>query len=131
MRRVALVLLAAGIAIFMPLYAVAPLLLPPIFGAKWPLVAEAVRALTPFIIVAFMASPCSRLLAAVNRPTLKVWSDALRLIGMPIVIYASHAAGKSFIEALQYLGWFLAVAYAFYFALTYFAVLGATTHREP
>lgn len=131
LRKVAVALLATGIAIYLPLYVFAPLLLPPLFGANWPLVSDAARALTPFIVASVVASPCSRLLIAVNRPTFKVLSDVLRLIGVPVVIYASYEMGKSFIEALQYLGWFLAVAYAFYFALTYAAVVTTETRSPP
>jgi O-antigen/teichoic acid export membrane protein len=121
-RKSALVLLGLGLAIFAPVYIVAPYVLPPFLGAKWPHVVDAVRALTPFAVVAFVASPCSRLLASINRPTIKVVSDVVRLTGVPSTLYWSHSAGADFVQAMWNLSWFLAAAYLLYFLLTYLTV---------
>ena len=121
-RKSALVLFGLGLAIFVPVYFAAPYVLPPFFGAKWPHVADAVRAMTPFAVVAFVASPCSRLLASINRPTIKVVSDLVRLAGVPLTLYWSHTAGANFVQAMWNLSWFLAAAYLLYFLLTYAAV---------
>jgi O-antigen/teichoic acid export membrane protein len=129
-RRSALMLLGLGAAIFLPLYMVAPYLLPKVLGAKWADIGDAVRAFTPFALTAFIASPCSRLLSSVNRPSIKVVSDCVRLIGMPIVLYGSHAAGAPFIQAMWNLSWFLAAAYLLYFALTY-AVVAMVARGSP
>lgn len=121
-RQAALTLLALAFAIFVPLYALAPLVLPPLFGAKWVHIADTVQALTPFSIVAFVASPFSRLLASINRPSVKVVSDAFRLLGVPLALYWSHEAGVGFVQAMWNLSWFLSAAYLFYFLLVYFTV---------
>lgn len=121
-RRAAVGLLVAGGAIYLPLFVLAPLVFPVALGPKWPLSASIVQALTPYMIVAFVASPCSRLLAAVNRPHLKIWSDGLRLAGVPLIIQNCGDHGVPFLEAMWYLSWFLAAAYLAYFALTLFAV---------
>jgi O-antigen/teichoic acid export membrane protein len=121
-RKSALMLLGLGAAIFLPVYILAPYVLPPYLGAKWPDVADAVRAFTPYGLMAFIASPCSRLLSSVNRPSIKVISDCVRLVGMPIVLYGSRAAGVPFIQAMWNLSWFLAAAYLLYFVLTYTVV---------
>lgn len=121
-RKSALMLLGLGVAIFLPIYIVAPYLLPIFLGVKWPQIADTVRAFTPYGLMAFIASPCSRLLSSVNRPSIKVIADCVRLIGMPIVLYGSRAAGVPFIQAMWNLSWFLAAAYLLYFALTYTVV---------
>jgi O-antigen/teichoic acid export membrane protein len=118
-RKSALMLFGLGAAIFLPVYILAPYVLPQYLGAKWPDVADAVRAFTPYALMAFVASPCSRLLSSVNRPSIKVISDCVRLVGMPIVLYGSRAAGVPFIQAMWNLSWFLAAAYLLYFVLTY------------
>jgi hypothetical protein len=82
-------------------------------------VVDAVRAMTPFAVVGFVASPCARLLASVNRMKIKVLSDAVRLVGVPLTITWSHTSGASFVQAMWSLSWFLAAAYLLYFLLTY------------
>ena len=118
-RKSASGLLALGLAIFVPIYLLAPFVLPLVFGEKWPHVVDAVQAMTPFAVVGFVASPCARLLASVNRMKIKVLSDAVRLIGVPLTITWSHTSGASFVQAMWHLSWFLAAAYLFYFLLTY------------
>lgn len=128
-RKAALGLLAAGCGIYLPVFAFAPHVLPLVLGQKWPLAAPIAQALTPFMIVAFVASPCSRLLAAVGKPQLKVWSDGLRLVGVPLIIHTCGTRGVPFLDAMGYLSWFLAAAYLLYFAMTLFAVQpGTDTH---
>lgn len=122
-RQAALALSALGLAIFVPVYFGAPHVLPLVFGQKWPHVDECVRALVPFAIVGFVASPCSRLLPAMNSMNVKVVSDAVRLIGVPVTICISHAHGADYVQAMRNLGTFLAAAYIIYFALTYSAVV--------
>jgi O-antigen/teichoic acid export membrane protein len=109
--------------IYLPVFALAPLVLPRVLGPDWPLAAPIAQAMTPFMIVAFVASPCSRLLTAVNKPQLKVWSDMLRLVGTPLLIHGCSTRGVPFPDTMWYLSWFLAVAYLLYFGMTYFAVL--------
>lgn len=122
-RQAALLLLALSLAIFAPLYLLAPYVLPPIFGAKWSQVAQAVQALTPFAVVGFIASPYSRLLVSLNKPMIKVVPDTVRLVGVPLTIFLSHASGATFIQALWNLSWFLAAAYGLYFAITYITMM--------
>lgn len=122
-RKSALMLLALGLVIFGPVYLLAPHVLPLIFGVKWPHVVDAVRALTPFAVVGFVASPCSRLLASINRPMIKIIPDAVRLVGVPLTLYWSHGSGETFIQAMWNMSWFLAAAYLLYFALTYATVV--------
>jgi O-antigen/teichoic acid export membrane protein len=121
--RSATALLALGLAIFAPLFVLAPLVLPMIFGTRWPYLSETLQALTPYAIVGFVASPCSRLLAAVNMPTIKVICDVVRLIGVPVTINASHSAGAHFTQAMWNLSLFLTGAYGLYLLLTYGAVV--------
>jgi O-antigen/teichoic acid export membrane protein len=121
-RKLAFGLLAIALAIYFPIYLLAPFVFPSLLGAKWPYGAEIAMALTPFSIISFVASPCSRLLMVVNRPGLKVCSDAFRLAGVPITIYVCHSSGASFVTAVWALSWFLAVAYFVYFLVTYEAV---------
>ena len=128
-RKAALALLALGLAIFIPVFLLAPWIMPLVFGAKWPHIAEAVRALTPFALVGFVASPCSRLLASVNRMKVKVVSDIFRLVGVPLTLFSSHAAGANFPQAMWNLSWFLAAAYLLYFALTYLTVVSSVRSR--
>lgn len=122
LRRSALALLGLALAIFLPVYALAPFALPLLFGAAWPNIGESVSAMIPFAIVGFVASPCARLLASINRPTIKVVSDGFRLGGVPAVIYFSHDGGQPFVEAIRNLSWFLALAYLLYFGLTYVTI---------
>ncbi len=122
MRDAATALLALALVIFIPVYLLAPLVLPLMFGAQWPDVSEVVRNLIPFAVVGFVASPCARLLASINRPTIKVVSDIFRLAGVPLTVHFSAAAGQTFVEAVRNLSWFLVVAYSLYFCLTYFKV---------
>jgi stage V sporulation protein B len=122
-RQAALALSAVGLAIFVPVYFAAPHVLPLVFGQKWPHVDECVRALVPFAIVGFVASPCSRLLLAINSMNVKVVSDAVRLIGVPVTLYMSHEHGADYVQAMHNLGTFLAAAYFIYFALTYATVV--------
>jgi O-antigen/teichoic acid export membrane protein len=127
-KKSAVMLLGIGGAVFLPVYVLAPYVLPRLLGAKWPDIAEAVRAFTPYALTAFVASPCSRLLSSVNRPSIKVIPDCVRLIGMPIVLYGSHASGASFMQAMWNLSWFLAGAYLLYFLLTYMVVRWSARH---
>lgn len=122
-RRAGLALLVLGVSIFTVVYALAPYVLPALFGPRWPHISETVQALTPFAIVGFVASPCSRLLASVNRPSIKVVADFIRLAGVPITLYSSHKSGATFVEAMANLSWFLAGAYGLYLSLTYVAVV--------
>lgn len=119
LQRAALALLAAGCAIYLPIFALAPLVCPVIFGSKWPNIAPIARAMTPFMIVAFVASPCSRLLYVLGRTGWKAASDALRLAGTISVIAGAGIWHLNLLETIWALSWFLALAYAMYFALIY------------
>lgn len=130
MRDAAAALLGLALAIFIPIYLLAPLILPPLFGVHLPDLTEAVRGLIPFAIVGFVASPCARLLVSVNRPTIKVVSDVFRLTGVPLTVYFSHAAGRTFVETVRSLSWFLVVAYLLYFCVTYFTVSAVVRRPE-
>ncbi|MBX3588578.1 MAG: oligosaccharide flippase family protein [Ramlibacter sp.] len=121
-RKVALALLAAGCAIYLPVLMLAPLVFPFVLGNSWDLAAHIAQAMTPFMIVAFVASPISRLLAAVNKPHLKVWSDVLRVLGVPLLIDTCARHAVPFMDAMMYLSWFLAVAYFIYFLVVYYAI---------
>lgn len=121
-RKIAWGLLLGGCAIYLPAALLAPRLLPVILGAKWPLAPSIVQAFTPFVIVAFVANPCSRLLTAVNKPQLKVWSDGLRLLGVPLLLRGCASYQVPFLRAMWYLSAFLAASYLLYFFLTYWAV---------
>lgn len=121
LARAAGLLLLAGCAIYGPVYLMAPYVFPVLFGTKWLYMAQIAQAMTPFMIVAFAASPCSRLLLVLNRSELKVVSDLVRLLGTPLVLWAAHYTGQSIMSAVWSLMWFLAFAYALYLALTFFA----------
>lgn len=121
LARAAGLLLLAGCAIYGPVYLLAPYVFPMLFGEKWTYIAQIAQAMTPFMIVAFAASPCSRLLLVLNRSELKVISDSVRLIGTPLVLWATHRMGLPIMPAVWSLMWFLAFAYALYLALTFFA----------
>ena len=123
LRKAAAGLLLVGASVYLSIYALAPIVLPWLLGSRWILSAQIAQALTPFMIIGFVASPCSRLLAVVNKPHLKIWSDSLRLAGTPLLIHACATRGVPFVDAMWYLSWFLAVAYLLYFSMTYLAVL--------
>ena len=129
-RKAALGLLALGLPASIAIYLIAPYAVPVAFGPKWPHLAAAIQATTFFAVVAFVASPCCRLIAAVNRPWLKVCSDVFRLIGVPLTLYLSQAAGASFSQAVWNLSLFLAAAYLLYFGLTYFAVVTSAAQAQ-
>ncbi len=122
MRKFALLLLAVACAIYLPIAIAAPWAFPLLLGERWARAAQIAQAMMPFIIVAFVASPSARLMTAVNRPHWKVWSDALRLAGMPLLIHLCARAHVPFRTAMWYLSWFLAICYLFYFMLTAYAV---------
>ena len=121
LRRAAGLLFVAGCAIYLPVYFLAPYVFPILFGARWTLIAPIAQAMTPFMIVAFFASPCSRLLLVLERPNLKVVSDVLRLVGTLVVLAGASALGLPFERAMWALAWFLAFSYGVYFLLTYSA----------
>ena len=122
LRRVATLLFLVGCGIYLPVYFLAPHVLPILFGPRWVLNVHIAQAMTPFMIVAFVASPCSRLLIVLNRTGLKVLSDVVRLIGTPAVIWLATLLELPFTSAIWLLTCFLAVAYSFYMALTFLAV---------
>lgn len=122
MHRFALLLLLVGCAVYLPVAGLAPWAFPLLFGERWARAAQIAQALTPFMIVGFVANPSARLMTAVNRPYLKVWSDALRLVGTPVLIHVCAQAHVPFLTAMWYLSWFLAACYLFYFLLTRYAV---------
>jgi O-antigen/teichoic acid export membrane protein len=121
LRRAALALLCAGLAIYLPIFALSPLVCPVLFGAKWPHIAPIAQALTPFMIVAFVASPCSRLLFVLKQTGWKAASDAIRLAGTTAVIAGATFWHLGFLSAMWALSWFLAASYGGYFALIYIA----------
>jgi O-antigen/teichoic acid export membrane protein len=127
LHRTALLLFMAACAIYLPVYFLSPLVFPALFGPKWKLIVPIAQAMTPFMIVAFVASPCSRLLLVVNRPGLKIISDVVRLVGTPCMIAAAASLHLSFLSAMWALAWFLAAAYGLYLALTLLAVRWATS----
>lgn len=129
-RQAALGLLALACAIFIPLYLLAPLVLPLVLGAKWPGAAQAVQSLVPFAIAGFVASPCSRLLSSINRPNIKPVSDLIRLVGTPATVLICQAHGLGLQSTLWRLSWFLCAAYVMYFGLTYASVLLASKDRN-
>ncbi len=122
LHRFAMILFVAACAIYLPVAFLAPWAFPLFLGDRWAHAGQLPQALAPFMIVSFVASPASRLMAAVNRPYLKVWSDALRLIGTPVLISACARAHVPFLTAMWYLSWFLAACYLFYFLLTRYAI---------
>lgn len=125
LQRAVGLLLLAGCGIYLPVYFLAPYVLPVLFGPKWVLNVPIAQAMTPFMIVAFAASPCSRLLVVLNRTGLKVLSDVIRFVGTPLVIVAATMLHLPFTSAIWLLTWFLAAAYAIYLALTFLAVYQA------
>jgi O-antigen/teichoic acid export membrane protein len=127
LHRTALLLFVAACAIYLPVYFLSPLVFPALFGPKWKLIVPIAQAMTPFMIVAFVASPCSRLLLVVNRTGLKIISDAVRLVGTPCMIAVASSLHLSFLSAMWVLAWFLAAAYGLYLALTLLAVRWATS----
>lgn len=124
--RMAFWLLVAGSAIYLPVYVLAPVVFPVVFGAEWKLIALIAQAMTPFMIVAFVASPCARMLFAVGRTGWKALSDLIRLLGTPAVMIAATRSDLPFETAIWVLTWFLAAAYAVYFGLTYHATVKAS-----
>jgi lipopolysaccharide exporter len=118
----ATLLLIVGSIIYISLYFLAPYIIPLLFGEKWTLATLITQSLTPLMIVSFVASPSSRLLLVVNRPNFKVISDIVRLIGTPAVIIIAKFINWPFLLAIWVMSCFLAMAYAFYFGLTWLAV---------
>ncbi len=122
-RRSAAALLFVGALIYLPIYMLAPTLFPLVFGHKWHLIVPITRALTPFMIMAFVASPCSRVLIAVRHTGVKMVSDVTRLIGAPLTIVLSSQLRMPFETAIFWLGMFLTAAYALYFAAEYLSAV--------
>lgn len=118
----AAILFFAGCSIYLPVYFFSSYIFPMLFGVEWILIVPIAQAMTPFMIVAFVASPCSRLLLVLDRTELKVVSDMFRLIGAPAMLAIATMNNLSFISGIWLLTWFLAAAYGFYFLLTLLAV---------
>jgi O-antigen/teichoic acid export membrane protein len=107
----------------------APVVFPTVFGHTWHLIVPITRDLTPFMIMAFVASPCSRVLIAVEHTGIKMGADVVRLIGAPLTIMIASSAQVPFLRAIVWLGSFLAIAYALYFVAEYFSAL--TVAKRP
>lgn len=118
-RRSAGALLLLGIVIYLPVYGLAPIVLPVIFGSKWTLIVPIARALTPFMIMALVASPCSRVLLAVRRTDVKMTADVVRMLVAPTTIILASHAHLPFVSAIGYFGIAMTGAYALYFVAEY------------
>ena len=121
LNKASALLLLAGLGIYVPTYFLAPILLPIIFDKHWTLIVQITQAMTPFAVVAFVASPCSRMLIALRQTRWKITSDMVRLFGTPITVCLAVMWGKPFADGIWMLTWFLTGAYCFYFAVTYHA----------
>jgi O-antigen/teichoic acid export membrane protein len=118
-RRAAGVLFVAGVAVYVPVFFLGPLVLPLVFGRQWALIVPIARSLIPFMIAAMVASPCSRVLVAVRETGIKMAADVLRLVVAPLTLFVAAHSKLSFGEAIHWLGIVLALAYGIYFATEY------------
>lgn len=130
LARAAALLLVAGCAIYGSVYVLAPYIFPKLFGTKWIYIVQIAQAMTPFMIIAFAASPCSRMLLVLRRTELKVVADLVRLIGTPLVLWVAYRMELQIMPAIWLLMWFLTFAYALYLALTIFAAHQAQRHTH-
>jgi len=130
-RRAAGALLLLGVLIYLPVYALAPIVLPVVFGAKWTLIVPIARALTPFMIMALVASPCSRVLLAVQRTDVKMAADVLRMLVAPTTIILASRAHLSFNSAIGRFGIAMTGAYALYFVAEYVSAVLVSKAGRP
>lgn len=124
-------LLAMGIVLYVPVYFLGPLVLPIVFGQKWTWIVTIARALTPFMIMALVASPCSRVLIAVRQTGVKVLADVLRLAVAPLAILIAARMRMPFGDAIQWFGGVMTVLYAIYFGVQYMAALRVSRRGLP
>jgi O-antigen/teichoic acid export membrane protein len=130
-RRSAAALLGLGLVVYVPVYFLAPLVLPLFFGHQWTYIVPIARALTPFMIVAIVASPCSRVLIAVRQTNIKIIADAMRLVMAPAAIWLAARSQLGFTVAIQWLGGVLTVAYVLYFCAQYVAAVRVGRGHRP
>jgi O-antigen/teichoic acid export membrane protein len=119
------------VLIYLPVYALAPFVLPLAFGKKWTLIVSIARALTPFMIVALVASPCSRVLVAVRQTGVKMVCDVMRLIVAPTTILIASRAQLPFTRAISWFGIVMSAAYVVYFGAQYVAALRVARRSAP
>lgn len=129
-RRAAAGLLGIGALIYVPLWVLAPWLLPRIFGSQWHETVQVTRGLTPFMIMAFVASPCSRVLVAVRQTGIKMAADVLRLLVAPATILLAQRSTAPFAQAILWFGLAMAGAYALYFGGQYYSAV-RVSRRTP
>jgi lipopolysaccharide exporter len=121
-KYISLLLLLLALMIYLPIHFLSSWLFIILFGENWSNASLIAHAMTPFMIVSFVASPCSRMLFVLDKVNYKICSDIFRLAGVLLVIASFSFLKTPFDIAIQILCWFLTFAYFVYYVLSFAAV---------
>lgn len=125
MRRALRYLTGIGIAIYLPIALLAPLLAGPILGRRWADAGMIALILAPTLVTGLVTNPPSRILVVVNRPEWKLLVDLLRLVGPPGVLVVCHHSGAGFHTSLLLFSLAASVANVVYIFIVWKASVAA------
>lgn len=103
-----------GLAPMLGVIALAPWLIPFVFGEKWAEAGTAAAAISPWLYAALVVSPLSRALSVLRVQEFKLIYDVAALIFISIAFYLAKIHGLSFIEFLLCITLAEVVGYAIY-----------------
>ena len=106
-----------GLLVYLPAGILSPALFPIVFGPQWRQAGLLMALLSPFLLVALVVSPLSRLLLVVNRQEWKLLVDAVCLAVPLVAFFGGQRAGLGFLSCVALFSGLNVIAYLFYFAV--------------
>jgi O-antigen/teichoic acid export membrane protein len=110
-------LAGVGVLIYLPVALLSPLLFGVVFGAQWQQAGTLMVLLSPYLFVALVTSPLSRLLLVVDRQEWKLVVDLVCLAVPVAAFYGGQRAGLSFLQCVALFSGLNVLAYTFYFTV--------------
>lgn len=110
-------LAGVGVLIYLPLALLSPVLFGVIFGAQWEQAGTLMALLSPFLLVAMVTGPLSRLLLVVNRQERKLLVDTVCLAVPVVAFFGGQRAGLGFLRCVALFSGLNVLAYTFYFTV--------------